>query len=589
MGEARVGAVVPVESGRSATGLGRFRLRGSWRARALPAVLTLLLLALVAVPIASVVTGSLKPNGLPLGDGWTVRHYVAIWTSSYTYRLLYNTFLFAVGSTVLAIAIGGILAWLLERTDVPGRRLFRIGILMPMATPSLLLAIGWVLLTSPNIGIIVHGLKYLIGDAARAVNIYSLGGMIFVQGLANVPLSFLILAPAMRNMDPSYEEAAFTSGASFLQTLRRVSLPFLTPSILSLLMLQVIVGMLTFDVPAVIGLPGNVPVMSAEIFNMMNPTAGLPEYGKTAALNSSLFVVLGIALAVYFRSTRQADRFSTIGGKGYRATRFKIGRWRGLAIGFVAGYFTLAVVLPFLALVWVSVTPYFAGFQLNLIPRLTLKSYVGIMENPRIWQGAWNSVLIAASASFGAILIALLVSWTVVRSRVRWVRLLDVLAMIPMGIPHLMMGVALIFIFFTFKAIPIYGTIWIIALGHLVVYMPEACRMMQVAILQVHKELEEAATVSGAALWQNLWRIVTPLVRPMILGIFLWVFVHSLREFSIAVMLRSGKNEVLSTMLFSYWDNGRPETAAAIAVMMMLFLGVLVAIGNSRRFQGSEN
>jgi iron(III) transport system permease protein len=556
-------------------------MRGWWRVNGWPVTLTVILLLLVAVPIISVIAASLRPGGLPLDNGWTVKHYTSIWGAAYTYRLLGNTLMFAFGSTVFSILVGGTLAWLLERTDVPGRGLFRAAILMPMMTPPLLLAIGWVLLTSPNIGLVTHGLNHLIGDeAAKALNMYSLGGMIFVQGLANVPLSFLILAPAMRNMDPSYEEAAMTSGATFAQTLRLISLPFLTPSILSLVILQLIVGMLTFDVPSVVGMAANIRVMSTEIFFLMNPAMGLPEYGKSAAFNSSLFVVLALGLALYFRFTRQADRFSTISGRGYRGTRFELGSGRGLATGFVCFYFLLAVILPFAALVWVSTTPYFSGFQVDLLDKLTMKAYVEIFTTPRIATGTINSLIIALTVSAGVVLVALLVAWTVIRSHVPWVRVIDVISMIPMGIPHLMMGVALIFIFFSVQSLSLYGTIWSIAIGHLIVYMPEACRMMQVAILQIHKELEEAALVSGATIRQNLMRIVMPLVAPMAGGIFLWVFVHSLREFSIAVMMKSGRNEVLSTMLFSYWDNGKPETAAAIAIVMMLFLALVIALSN---------
>ena len=555
-----------------------WRGAGQRRGYVLPLILAVLLVALTVVPVLTVVVSSFRPSGLPLSDGWTIAHFAKVWSSGTTYRLVADTLIFAAGSTALGIAIAGILAWLIERTDMPGRALFRAGILMPMATPPLLLAIGWVLLMSPSIGIIPSLLEPLLGAGAKTFSIYNLPGMIFVQGLAYVPTSFLILAPAMRNMDPVFEEAARTSGAGFGQTLRRVSLPFLTPPLLSVATLLMIVGMLTFDVPAVIGQRGNVNVMSSEIFNLMNPANGLPAYGEIAALNSSLFVLLAIGLYIYYHATQQSERFATISGKGYKAARFKLGRGRPFAAAFVALYFLLAVVLPFLALLWTSLVPYFAGFQTKLLGELSLKSFAKIAADPRIWEGTLNSTIIAVVSAVATTALALFVAWTIVRSRLRWVRILDVMSMIPISVPFLMMGVALVFIFFGLRAIPIYGTVWIIALGHLIVFLPLAARMMQSGVLQVHRELEEAASVSGATLLQNMRRVVVPLLKPTIAALMIWLVVHSLREFSVAVMLISRKNEVLSTILYSLWDQGEPGHAAAIAVVLMLVLGGLVAV-----------
>lgn len=552
-------------------------LRKAWRGQALPIVLAALLFALTVIPFLTVLVASFRPSGLPLDQGWTGAHYAAVWNAAYTYKLLLNTIVFAGGSTIVGIAVAGVLAWTVERTDVPGREIFRAGILMPMATPPLLLAIGWVLLLSPKIGLLPALLEPVFGPVVRSFDIYGMGGMIFVQGIAYVPTCFLILAPAMRNMDPAFEEAARMSGARFYQTIRRVSLPFLTPALLSVAMLLMIVGMLTFDVPAVIGLRGNINVLSSEIFTLMNPSSGLPPYGEIAALNGSLFVLLALGLYIYYRATRQSERFATIGGKAYRAARFKLGRWRPVAAGFVAFYFLIAVVLPFLALLWASCVPYFSGFKLELIDKLSFNAYRALANQPRVWDSAANSIVIAATASIATTALAILVAWAVVRAKRRWVRVLDAMAMLPISVPYLMMGVALIFIFFTFRALPIYGTIWIIALGHLIVFLPLAVRMMQAAVLQVHRELEEAASTAGATLGQNLRRIVLPLVRPATVALMIWLIVHSLREFSIAVILTSRKNEVLSTILFSLWETGEPGQAAAIAVTLMLLLGGLVA------------
>ena len=561
--------------------IGIRKLDGEWMPRLLRQIrwpwllfagLAALLFVLTIVPLIIVLLSSLRPAGLPLSDGWTLDHYRAVWYSPYTYGLVLNTLIFAAGSTIFAIVVAIGLSWLLERTDLPGRNLFRDAILMPMVTPPLLLAIGWALILSPRIGIVPIGLKPLIGPFASWIDIYSMSGMIFVQGLAYVPTAILIFSPIVRNLDPTYEEAALVARANALQTMLRVSLPFLLPAMLSTATVLMIVGMLSFDVPAVLGMPGNVIVMSAEIYRLMTPPIGAPEYGPSAALNSSLFVLLMIGLVLYLKLTRRADRFATISGKGYKATRFQLRRWRPFAVAAVALYFLLAVVLPFIAVLWASFVPYFSGFDAALLSRLSLSAYADVIGSERFWNAAVNAVQVAAAAAVGATVLALLVSWVVLRSRLRFAWLLDAMAMIPVGIPHLMMGVALIFLFFSLKFIPLYGTIWLIAIGHLVVYLPVASRMMQAGMLQIGAELEEAALVARASMLDNIRRIVIPLLRPTLIAVLTWVLVHSLREFSVSVMLQSGRNEVLSTILYSFWENGKPERAAAIAVMLMMCL-----------------
>ncbi len=552
------------------------RVRSGW----LPYVLLVLIGLITLAPITSVVVGSFRPMGLPTSSGWTLTHYIDIWSSAHTYRLVLNTLIFSILSTTLALSIAGTIAWLIERTNIYGVGYFRAAILAPMATPPLLLAIGWILLTSPSIGLFTSILQAVFGASAPKIPIYSLAGMVFVQGLIMVPTSFLILAPVMRNMDPSFEEAAKVSGATFRQTLMRVSLPFLTPPILSLVTLLLIYGMLTFDVPAVIGMPGNVMVMSSEIYSLMNPSSGLPDYGKSAAMNSSLLFLLIGAIAVYYNLTANSDRFSTVAGKAYKATRFDLGRWRPYATLAVCVYFAFAVVLPFITLLWVSLTPYFAGMSWDLVPLLSFNSLAKTLTLPRVWHSAINSLLVAFTAAAALTLLSVLSGWTIIRSRLWWIKVLDVLAMVPTAVPHLMMGVALVFIFFSLRAIPIYGTIWVIALGHIIIFLPIGARMVQAGIIQIHKELEEAAIMAGATTRQTLFRIVMPLIRPTIVGLFVWIFVHSFREFSVAVMLQSGRNEVLSTVLYSYWDNGQPEAAAAIAVTMIMALSVAILAGH---------
>ena len=553
-----------------------------------PALLIFLLVLLTVVPVMTVIVGSFRPLGLPLSPGWTFDNYIEVWSSSYTYKLVINTLIFSLGSTALALVVAIALSWLLERTDLPGRNWFRAAIIMPMVTPPLLLAMGWVLIMSPRIGIVPMALQPLIGPIGDWLNIYSMGGMIFIQGLAYVPTAVLIFSPVVRNMDPTYEEAAIVARATRFQTLMRVSLPFLLPAMLSTATFFLIVGMLAFDVPSIIGIAGRVDVMSTEIYQLMIPPAGPPNYGVSAAFNSSLFILLMLALVIYFRLTQSAERFATISGKGFKATRFSLGKWKPAAVTFVVLYFLCGVVLPFIALLWASVIPYFTGFDSSLFSKLSLSAYTAVTSNPRLWVATWNSVVIAAVASVGVALLSLAIARVVIRRRGRFGAVIDAMAMLPLGIPHLTLGIAMVFLFFSVRVIPLYGTIWIIAIGHLIAYLPVASRMMQSGMMQISNELEEAAHVSGASMLQNIRRIVLPLLKPATAALLVWMIVHSVREFSIAIMLQSGRNEVLSTFLYSYWATSAPERAAAVAVLLMLALFVLVAVANRLTRQHNE-
>ena len=533
---------------------------------------------LTITPLAILLLGSFRPDGLPATPGWTVEHYIDVWGSAYDWQLVANTLVFSGTSTILAVTLATALSWLLERTDLPARDLFRAMILMPMATPPLLLAIGWALLLAPRIGIVWVALQPLIGPIDRWFDIYSMPGAILVQALAYVPTSVLMLSPAIRALDPTLEEAALAAGACRWQILWRIGLPLLRPALLSVMTILLIVGMLAFDVPAVIAIPGHVNLMSIEIFRLMTPPSSFPDYGGAAAMNTVLFVFLIGGLVLYRRTIRQAGRYATISGKGYKPAQTRLGPWRHPAVSFVALYFLLAVLLPFIALLWASVIPYFSGFRLDMLRRTSFSAYEALFASAKLREAAANAVLISVAAALSLVLLSLAAAWVVIRSRLRFAWLLDVLCMIPLGVPPLMIGVALVFVTFTLRFLPLHGTIWVIALGHVIAFLPISSRMMQSGLLQISSELEEAAAMAGASLLRTIRQIILPLLAPTMIAAIIWILVHSVREFSIAIMLQSGRNSVLSTILYNYWDTGSPERAAALAVLLMLLLLGLVGI-----------
>jgi len=211
-----------------------------------------------------------------------------------------------------------------------------------------------------------------------------------------------------------------------------------------------------------------------------------------------------------------------------------------------------------------------------MLERASLAAYIDLIASTRVHEAAWNAALIAVSVSASLVLLSFATAWIVLRSRIRFAWTLDILAMIPLGVPPMMTGVALVFVAFSIHFIPVYGTIWLIAIGHIIHFLPVASRMMQSGLLQLSADLEDAASVAGASISLIARKILFPLLLPTIVAMIIWILVHSIREFSIAVMLQSGHNTVLSTLLFNFWQTGSPERAAALAVLLMVLLLALV-------------
>jgi iron(III) transport system permease protein len=570
-----------------ASGAEHAHLRGEWL-RYMPTLGVGLLLAyLVLLPLALVVLSSFRPGGFPLDPGFTLRNYVTAYGDPGFPALLGATLMFALGSSLLALVLGLGLAWLVERSDLPGRDALRGLVLLPMATPPILLAIAWAMLLSPRNGVINQILMNAFALSQAPLDIYTLPGMVFVQGLALVPTAYLFLSPAFANMDPSLEEAAVVSGAGTWTVIRRVMLPILWPPILSAAIFLLIVSLVVFDVPGALGTPARVFVLSSQIYYLIaNSPAGIPLYGQVSAL-AMLFlgVLLGLGFA-YHRLTRHAQRYRTVTGKGFRPRVFALGRGRPLAMAALALYFLLSVIAPLLILLWMSLMPYQAGVSWAALDLITLDNHLDFLRNTRVLSATRNSLVIAVLAATAVALLSLLISWMTTRLRVPGRQALDVLAFIPIAVPGVMIGVALVYVYITLGALfPIYGTIWIIALAYITQYLPFGTRATSGVMLQLHPELEEAGATAGAGRGRILRRITFPLVWPAIAAVWIWVLAHALRELSSALLLQGRNNAVIPTLLWDYWSGGEPNRTAAgglwLTVALVLFLVLWRAV--SRR------
>jgi iron(III) transport system permease protein len=548
--------------------------------RLVPVILTGALLAwLVLVPLAVLVVSAFKPTGLLRDPGFTLAHVVATYSSPQFWALTLATLQFAAGSTALALVLGGTLAWLVERTDLPAPALVRALVILPMATPPFLLAISWIILLSPRTGVINSLLIGALGLDGPPFNIYSLGGMIFVEGLALVPSAFLILAPVARNLDPSLEESALVSGAGAGQLFFRIILPLLLPALAGTAIFLMIVSFVVFDVPGTIGMPSRIFVLSSQIYSLVaDSPRGIPEYGKVSAM-ALMFTVGLLALTfAYHRLMRHAGRFVTVTGKAYRPRPFQLGRLRSVAVAGVALYFVCAVLAPLVILVWTSLMPFQAPISVAAARMATLANHREFFANPFIAAATANSLIVALSASTAVAALSLVTAWVSIKSRAPGRHAIDALAFLPLAMPGVLIATALIYVYLAVSVIPIYGTIWIIAVAYLTIYLSFGSRTMNGVVLQLHPELDEAARMSGAGLLATVRRVIVPLTAPGLAAVWIWVFAHCLRELTAALLLQGADNATLPTLLYSYWSGGETNKAAAVGVWLVLGLIAVVVV-----------
>jgi iron(III) transport system permease protein len=551
-------------------------------ARLFGLALLALLLYLVAVPLALLLVASLKPTGLPLDPGFGLEHFRAVYGDPGFYRLVGRTAVFAIGCTVGALLVGGVLAFLVERTDLPMKAAARVMIAVPMVLPPFLLAMAWALLASPRTGVVNRVLVDVLGLERAPFDVYTMGGMIFVETLALVPSVYLILCSAFRNMDPALEEAALTSGARWPQTVRRIFVPLLAPAILAAAAYLLIVGFLVFDVPGILGMPVGLFVLSSRIVYLAtDQSGGTSAYGQIAAIATTFLALLMTLAFAYRHLTRQANRFVTVTGKGFRPRELRLGVLRPLAVGLVLVYFVLSVVLPLAILAWTSLTPYLAPVSVEMLEKLSLAQHRAVFANPRVGGAAWTSTWVSLLSATLVTTLALLVAWTVLRNRGLGPRvrgLVDTLAFMPLAIPGTMIGMALVYVYLTLSFLAVYGTAWILVIAYVTVYLSFTSRAAGASLIQLHPELEEAARTCGAGTRATLRRIVLPLLLPGLAGAWVWVVAHVMRELSTALLLQGEDNLTLAVQLWSYWGGGEPGKAAAVGVWLVVAMAVITAV-----------
>lgn len=546
--------------------------------------LTALVLYLVIAPLGMLLFSSLKNSGTKLPfqvPGFSLNNFTFILTNPGTLQVLGNTAFYVAGSLLLSMVLTICLVYLLERTDIPGRQSLTVLVLSPMAIPPLVMAMAWAFLANPSNGLLSGWIQGITG---HTVSIYSLVGMVLVTALVAVPSQYLLLAPQFAQIDPAMEDAAAVSGASFLRRTRRITLALVKPALLAVVMLFVVVSVELFDIPAILGLPKKIYLFSTLIQQSVEPVSGVPNYGLASGYGVLLLMVALALVLIYRRAMRQGDRFRTITGKGYRPNRVALGRWRRPAVGFIYGYFLFAVGFPCLILLYTSLLPYYAPPTWSMLQKLTLANYVGLIQYPGIAAAAVHTIIIVLASATATIMIATWAAWVSVRRRFRLSWLPVESSFLVLGVPGVVMGVALIYLYLTVP-IPLYGTVWIIVVAYVTRFLAYAVRLMDSALRQVDKELEEAGSVCGASYWTVAARVMLPLVWPAAARGWLWIAVHAVSELPMALILQAAGNQTVAVALWNLWTtNGNFAIASALAIVLLLFssLATWLVMRNSK-------
>ena len=509
---------------------------------------------------------------------FTFGNYLNAYTSSDTARLFGNSLQFAFGTASFAFIVGTTLAWLNERTNTPFKSLFFAMSLIPLVIPGILFTVSWILLGSPKIGLVNLSLMSIFGLENPVFNIYSMWGMIWVDGLQDSTVAFLLMTAAFRAMDPSLEESAMMSGANVFQVLWRVTLKLVWPAIFATFLILFVRAIESFEVPALLGLPVGIQVFTSAIYQAVHRYPS--QIGQASAYAVALLIITTAGIYFISRLSSTGSRYATMTGKGFRPRLIDLGAWRWVAVAAFVLYFLLIVVMPFAVLLWSSLQKFYAVPSMKALANLTLDPYRFVLSYPNLGRAVWNSLLLSFGSATLIMLITSVICWIVVKTKLpgRW--LLDNLASLPMVFPGLVLGLALM-IFYLNVDVGVYGTIWILLIAYVTRFMPYGLRFNTTSMLQIHKELEESAAMSGAGWGTTFRRIVLPLLKPGLLAGWIYIMIVSIRELSSSILLYSPGTEVISIIIWELWENGQYVELSALGVLFILMLFVLVMVSQA--------
>ncbi|HEX7226610.1 MAG TPA: iron ABC transporter permease [Candidatus Binatia bacterium] len=539
----------------------------------MPILASLIAGGAIITPVIVVLLRSVTTGKLGAAIGFSAENYLRVFADQQIWSLLNNSILYAAGSAALGTGIGAMLAWIVARTNTPGKRLVELMPLYPILMPPIMKNIAWILLLAPKSGILNNMLEQLTGTNPLWFNAFSLAGMIWVFGLACVPLGYLFLLPVFLSFDPSLEESAYIAGSKPVHTMLNITFPLAVPAFLSAFVLNFLRGLRGFETPVLQGTPGGINVFVARVYDSM-----ALEFNTGLATSYSMVLVAlsVITLMFYIRATRFSERYATITGKGYRVKVIDIGPWKYITFLAVLFYFLVGIAIPFIVLIVVSMIPYFDYATFMQFPfNAVLTNYFTVMKHPSFVNGLYNSLILSVIIAIVTVLLGIIMAFTIYRTRAHGTKIFEFIGTLPLAFPPLVLSVGLVIIFL---GTPLYNSLWALGLGLFVAYFPYAFRNASGAIVNIHKELDEAAWVHGARWRHVFFKITLPILKPSVGGALFYIFIESIRNVDVAILLTSPGKEYGPVTLFEYFRVGQWAEAAAGGVIYLIILITAVSI-----------
>lgn len=534
----------------------------------------LCLIVLVVLPVGFLMLGSVKGE-----SGLSFENFREALTGRLYVQALENSLILGAWTGLFSILIGVPLAWAVARTNVPGKPLIRATATLAYLSPPFLTAIAFVNLFGPNAGLINKLLRDVLDLPWLTFNIFTMRGLVLVTVLHTFPFVYLLAVSALHSVDASYEEAAQILGAGKWRTAFSITAPLVAPAILSGTLIAFVNAIALFGSQAIIGLPGRVVTLPTRIYALFDYP---PEYGLASAL-SLVFVLITVVALFLQRSYLARRSFVTLAGKGSRPQLIDLGPGRWLMAGFAALVFVVAILMPYGSLLAVSFSK---SWGLGFWQNLTLQNYRFILFEYDVTQRAIvNSLILATLAATVAVMLGAVIGWIDLRTRLPGRLLLDYAALIPLGLPGIVMAVALLQ-FWLKLPLALYGTLAILLLAYAGRYVPLGVRAANASLRQVDPSLEESARILGAGWGTTMREVTLPLIRPGLFAGWLLVFVPAIQELSASILLFSSGSITLAVAVYNLYETGYTEPVAALAIINVVIIAA--AIWVARKIGGER-
>ena len=485
--------------------------------------------------------------------------------------VLLNTLYVSLLASGMTMVFGCLLAWILSRTSVPGRGILEQLMGLPYYVTPLLGALAWAALGGPRSGLL-NQLWYAMGGRAPLINVYSPAGIAWVMALFEGSVAFVMISAAMKSMDPALEESSHVLGAGKLQTAVRITLPLMTPAILGTAIFVFAEMLGSFSAAAILGMPDRFFVVTTAIWTLILRFP--PDYPLAAAMGLSLFAIMAGLMYLYGRIVT-AGSYATITGRAYRPRALKMGWMTWLLFAVCVAYLVLAVILPMATLGYVSLLRF-----VTVIPKdvhWTLSNYQTAFEMAPVRSALVNSLLLGvATATIGALLMTVL-TLIIYRTRMPGRHLLEYVVMFPQSVPRMVFGLGLLMAWVVMP-VPVYGTLWLLLIAYLTVFLPLGVRTLSGVVLQIDRSLEESARVCGASWLYQVRTVTMPLLRPGLIAAWMLLFIASVREVGASVLLVGPRAKVLGPAILSSWESAGTQLTAAMALMQVLVVFAALAV-----------